>query len=276
MKTKYEVRVGSFNYYVQYFWINFVIGSKIINHYKVNFFSQLLFTIGTILVLLFFGKIFLENFGSLIGWEFDDYFIFVIMTTMLHQISGLFWFSKQLKYQIYGLRKFNFYLYIPGNRFLVYCFYEPRNYWCFIILQIFILCIYSIYFESFSSSLLILFIFISFLLVLSYITIFYFLDSFSWYFVELGKTLSSEVFEPIESMGSRRVPGDFLQFSSVKYLFMFTPAYFIATLLIPLANGVIPPYFFEYLLVICGIVIVSIIGIVINWNYGIKRYEAFG
>ena len=70
--------------------------------------------------------------------------------------------------------------------------------------------------------------------------------------------------------------GKFFQETKLKYVLNIFPMYFIALLLVPIwSNNITSEVYFQFALLII-LTIITFIILMINWHYGLKRYEAFG
>jgi hypothetical protein len=263
-----------FIHFVKYFWANLVIGWEITTEFKPNFYSAIFIEIFYGFVFLSYGFIFISNFNEVLNWGFKDYLLFYFFDGLIIFISGLFWWNKQLKWRI-TRGEFNNYLYLPGNRFFNYILSFSLSGIIFIIIESLIFIPFIIYFYSISFLNILLVILILFFLIILLTTSFLFFDSFSWRFLELGKILSDNILikgRPI----LRQFPATIFQDFRFKYLLMFFYSYFVATIIVPIfQNKQVPDLLFQISIILFLITIFSI-GIWINWEYGLKKYEAYG
>ena len=264
----------NFKHYLIYFWENYKIGLKEQFEYKTNLYIGIFLWISFSITTLIFGKILFDNFGDAINWNFLDYVIFFAFSNFLRDISGLFWYNKQLKYSIFELKKLNFYLNIPGIRFFNYSLSRSFNGTIFFMGEFLIFMVYILYNRNFNIIFLDELLISCFLIILLHISVFYFLDSFSWRFMELGKTLSNKIhWEMDEALV--KFPGIFFNQNKFHFILFLLPVYFGSTLIVPLFQGFIPNYFYTQILIIIFLNIFFSIVIFFNWRYGLKNYEAF-
>ena len=264
----------NFKHYLNYFWENYKIGLKEQVEYKtnlyLNFFIWFIFNIA----FLMFGKILFDNFGDVLNWNFLDYIIFITLSGFLFDMSGIFWFNKKIKDSIFELKKMNFYLNIPGIRFFNYSLSKSFNSTIFSTTELLLFMSYVLYNRPFDIIFLDELLLSCILIFLLHITSFYFFDSFSWRFMELGKTLSENLtFKTNEIL--LRFPGAFFNNYKFYFVLFLLPVYFGSTLIVPLFQGFIPNYFYTQILIIIFLNIFFSIVIFFNWRYGLKNYEAF-
>ena len=265
----------NFKHYLNYFWENYKLGLKEQFEYKTNLYIGIFLWVTFSVTILIFGKILFDNFGDVVNWNFLDYIIFIAFSNLIYDVSGLFWFDKQLKDSIFKEKKLNFFLNIPGIRFFNFSLSRGFNGTIFLTAEFLIFITYILYNRSFIIIFLDELLLCCFLLFISYISVYYFFDSFSWRFMELGKVYSEKLYgEGNEIL--RSVPGVFFNKNKFYFILFLFPTYFVSTLIVPLFQGFIPNYFYTQILIIIFLNIFFSIGIFFNWRYGIRKYEAFG
>jgi ABC-type uncharacterized transport system permease subunit len=272
-----DIRYKNHNYgfihFIKYFWVNLIIGIKTMTEFKANFYSSIFKNSIMFFSSIFFLKILANKFGEIIGWSFMDFiifFYFVILIQGLSEIIGDCKFEKDLKNG-----KLNIFLQKPGNLFFNYIFYSRGS-------SIMFLSIHSTYFLCFIFYNLdinfirfIISILISLILAITFFLFRSFLDSFSFLFFELGQILRNNIYEELYFI-SRGYPLNFFEKSAFKLFIMFFPLYYVSTLIVPIfQNKQVPDLLFQISIILFLITIFSI-GIWINWNYGLKKYEAYG
>ena len=265
----------NFKHYLNYFWENYKIGLKEQFEYKTNLYIGIFLWTSFNISILIFGKILFDNFGDVISWNFLDYIIFLAFSNFLFDFSGLFWFNKQIKYSIFELKKLNFFLNIPGIRFFNFSLSRSFNGTILFLTEFLIFMTYILYNRSFNIIFLDELLISCILISILYICVFYFLDSFSWRFMNLGETLSKNISWEVNGL-LKQIPGVFFNKNKFYFLLFLFPTYFISSLIVPLFQGFIPNYFNTQILTIVLLNVFFCIGIFFNWKYGLKNYEAFG
>ena len=265
----------NFKHYLNYFWENYKIGLKEQVEYKTNLYIGIFLWVTFSVTILIFGKILFDNFGDVVNWNFLDYIIFIAFSNLIYDVSGLFWFDKQLKDSIFKEKKLNFFLNIPGIRFFNFSLSRGFNGTIFLTAEFLIFITYILYNRSFNIIFLDELLLCCFLLFISYISVYYFFDSFSWRFMELGKVSSEKLYDEGNDL-LRSIPGVFFNKNKLYFLLFLFPTYFVSSLIVPLFQGFIPNYFNIQILIIILLNIFFSIGIFFNWKYGIRKYEAFG
>jgi ABC-type uncharacterized transport system permease subunit len=272
-----EMRNKNYNYggfhFIQYFWTNFKIGIKVMIEYKANFYSSIFKNSIVFFSSIFFLKVLENKFGEIIGWNFVDFvvfFYFIALTQCLSAIMGYANFHRDLK-----RGDLNIFLQKPGNIFLNYILYSRGS----TIVATTVHSTYSLIFIFYSLDVeiirFLISILISIILAISLFLFRYFLDSFSFYFFELGRILRRDLYNELHQV-SRKFPMGFFENSKLELIFMFFPLYFVSTLIVPLFQGKqVPDLLFQISIILFLITIFSI-GIWINWEYGLKKYEAYG
>jgi hypothetical protein len=264
----------NFFHYLKYFWTNFIISWKTMIEFKPNFFSLIIAEFFWSPCFLFFGYIFTNKFGEIIGWSFIDFVIFYYFNNLIWFIYGIFCFHKNLKIKI-TKGELNKYFYIPGNKFLNFYLHSESNFLTLSLIQSLFYLPFIFYFSNVSFISFFASLFLCLLISFTISVIHSFLNSLSWYFLELGFITSVEINWRINQT-LRQIPGTLFTNSKFKYLVMLFPMYFVSTLVVPvLQRKLVPDLLFQITILILLITVFSI-GIYINWNYGLKKYEAYG
>ena len=265
----------NFKHYLIYFWENYKIGLKEQFEYKTNLYIGIFLWATFSITTLIFGKILFDNFGDIVNWNFLDYIIFLAFSNLIIDMSGLFWYDKQLKQIIFKEKKMNFFLNIPGIRFFNFSLSKSFNSTILSSIEFSIFITYILYNRNFNIIFFDELLISCALIFISYILVFYFLDSFSWRFMELGKVFSENLYDEGNDI-LRSIPGVFFNKNRLYFLLFLFPTYFVSSLIVPLFQGFIPNYFNIQILIIILLNIFFSIGIFFNWRYGIRKYEAFG
>jgi len=264
----------NFKHYFNYFKENFKISLKERLEYKVNFFTSLVYELSDVALVIFFSYIFSNFLGDDLNWHFIDFIILAFFGNLIHIFSGTFWYSKQLNWRI-KKGDLNQFLYRPGNKILNYILSKGYNGVIHLIVDIIIYLPFLIILTNFTFLSFIYCLLVSILLIYLFIITFYFLDSWSWHTLEFGKILSQNILEEVNEVLYVN-PGSFFKNTNFKYIFFIMPIYFVATIIVPLfQNKSVENLWFQIILIIIICIIFTIITI-INWKYGLKKYEAFG
>ena len=263
----------NFKHYLIYFWENYKIGLKEQLEYKPNFYIGIILWTTFNIGILIFGKVLFDNFGDIVNWTFLDYIIFIAFSSVLYDTSKLFWFNKGIKHNIFVLKKLNFFLSIPGIRFFNFSLSKSFNATIFLLIDFLIYITYILFNRKFNIIFLDELLLSSFLIILLYISCFYFLDSFSFKLMEFGNTLSKLSWDLNKTL--KQFPGVFFNQNGFYFLLFISPVYFVSTLIVPLFQGYIPNYFYTQILIIILLNIFFTIVIFFNWKNGLKNYEGF-
>lgn len=260
--------------YFEYFITGLKLSFKERVEYKANFLTSTLSELGETFSLLVFAYIFSSNF-ELLDWTFVDFIILFFFGNLVHTLSGIFWYTKQINYRIkQGF--FNSLFYLPGNRFFNYLFLKGYNPVIHVVIDTIIFLPIIIIMATFTLKSIVLTLLLTLLLSYFFLITFYFLDSFSWFFVDIGKILSENVLEKINDKILYTYPGTIFSKTNIKYVLLIMPMYFVATLIVPtLQNKTNNDFNFNIIIIITLSIIFTIVT-AINWHYGLKRYEAFG
>ena len=270
---KYINKNYRFNYkhYLRYFWENQIIGLKSITEYRVNSINIILLEIFDILIINIFGFLIMSKFGNLIDWTFKDFFTFFIFQNTLYLFVGFFSWSKKLN-EFIKLGELNMYLSRPGNIFLNYFFINkmspilylsiniPFLIWIFLTIKVDIINYFLIFF-------------VSIILILFFIILWQFFESFAFLFLESRQILFTFFLTVRENL--KIFNSNFFSGTNFKYFLYLFPIYFVGTLIIPLTQNKIPENLLEQIVFIILLLIFLTFITFVNWKYGIKRYEAF-
>ncbi len=252
---------------------SFKISFREIVEYKASFISAIIIAFFWNAAYLLFGYVLVDQFGDLIGWSFIDYILFVYVVSLVNDNSGLFWFSKSLSWTITE-GNFNTFLFRPGNPFLIYYANIEFNGAALVLIDGLFFIPFIWYFGSYSLfNILIMTMFILLLIILLAFA-FAFFNSFSFYFLKLGKSLGDN-YEYFNKF-LRSYPGSYFIKTPILYFMYISPIFFASTLLIPIAKFGFSSDLIYYVLIILILLFIFIMGCIINWHYGLKGYEAYG
>lgn len=262
---------------LDYIRVNFFIVFKKMLEYKSNFFFFAIEHIIYIASLSISFNIFFSQFFEIISWQLEDYILFFVLMDWISAIGGIFFWRWPFLNQLITKGDFNIFLVRPINVFwgyffsnlnsglLVYTIINPIIH-LFILIYFFDIQIYNI----FLGILIWVAVFVCQVLVSECVH--------SFEFLKKGSSISIyRLTDTINYGYANQYP--FQLFNGVKYkgfFLIFTPMFFIGSLLIPILRGY-PIWNIELQLTILFALFVICLGVLVfNWKYGLKRYEAFG
>lgn len=275
MIEKYFVKVGSLKYNLAFFWTNFVISFKASIEYKVNFYMTLLNGLAFIPTLLLFGYVLYSVILNQFSWTIVEYVLFIFLIDLYMDITGYFHAGKSLENLIKS-GDLNMYLTKPTNPFISYAFAKSFNTALFILITIMSYSIILLILDFRTTVLdLLLGVFLFIVLCLIGALFYQFLISFTWFILE-SDFFFRDLKWRIEYEVLGRYPALFFEKWNFLFLIMIFPSYYISSWLISIISfSQVSIEYFE-IIILVSITFISILGIIINWKYGLKRYEAFG
>jgi ABC-type uncharacterized transport system permease subunit len=249
-----------------------IIAFKRFFEYKPNFYAVVLTQI-VFGIKFVFGYLVIDNFQDVIGWDFLDYSIFLYAASTTVIIMGTLYFSPKLDLMI-PRGELNQYLIKPGNRFLVRYMSRITSMPIFFIMDQVLILPFILYFANYTFLSLVLFFTSLLFLGIGLLFLMLFLDSLNFYWLGVERPFSNAV------NSTRNVlsvyPAKFFQGNDYKYFFMILPTFFVATLSVPLLqNNSIENLGFQLQFISIFLLIV-ISGTLLNWHFGLKKYEAYG
>ena len=241
--------------------------------YKASIYSATLIQLVYYLVYTLFFYIMAINFSDIIIWKIEDYILYFLFIGVVADMGGVMFWRNQL---FFVLRNgyFNSLLPKPINPFLKKFIGGIAPYgiifMCISIILIpFVIWIFKIKFETF-----LLPIIIISLLVILMSSLFLFIES-----IEFIQLKLSEVFHfPIKNLINinEMYPAPYFLDTKLRFGFLFVPFFYVGSLVIPLFRGY-PVWNLQFQIIsIIFFITLFILGIIVNWHYGLKRYEAFG
>lgn len=240
--------------------------------YKANFYSSFFLFFFWYLAQFIFLLVLSNNFGTYIGWSFNEFVLFIIFVNLIWNILGLFNWGGGL-YIAITKGNLNVLLPRPLSTKLKFYFYNLDETGLFFILSnvvyIFGLIFYfkPVFYFSF-------FGFVSIFLLMVFFTLLWLtFDSFNFYSPKF-----SEIFIGVRFIEDNLqfYPGKFFEETKLKLILNLFPMYFVSSLLVPIwSNNITSQIYFQFYLM-CTLLIITVLILMINWHYGLKRYEAFG
>lgn len=271
-KNKISTKIG-WKRNINYFKENINIVFKKLIEYKINFYMSALTQLAITFTLILSLYVISTNFGDIIDWEFNDFMIFMLAYDLIFTISGIFSWTGNIKTAItYG--RLNNYINKPINRIIAFKFKSlssPALSMTFfgIIKSIIIIYIFKIKFFNLFLGLIIFLLIIMFTIAMRFL-----IDSIGFFSFGLYHILFS-IFGFSQSI-LRNYPEHFFKNAPFRNALLIFPAVFISILLVPiLANKNIESFSY-YIIILISLIIISTIGTLINWYYGLKKYEAYG
>lgn len=243
---------------------------KYIIEYKINFYSMFFSELGNafsyILILLS-----LDTLNLIPEWTLEDYILFVLLSQISLYIYGAFFWGGSIKNYLKS-GKMNNFLIRPIN--VIYQQYFNLNIFGLLglTLNIMYLFVFKYYF-GLSYNVIFIGIPLAIIATIPMFVINFFANSI--YFWNYGIPEIFYIFFGRIRYTSRTYPPTIFSGTNFKYVFMFFPAFYVSFITIPIINGQFPENFWFYNILIFGISAILFIISIINWHYGIKRYEGF-
>lgn len=262
----------NFAHYLSYFRANFKISLIDRFEYKINLYSALFMAIFYYIAILTFGSIIINIIGNEINWTYIDFLLLTCISTIIHFTSGMFLYGKELKKKIL-CGYFNKLLCKPGNPFLNHILDFSPNY---IILIPLLLIIFVPFFYTYSSITLyslVISLPIFLILILLAVSIHQLIISISFYFLNLGDDLAN--FYDANFSVAYQYPGQIFENSNIKLVLVLFYGYFISIILVPLIQNKVVRNLWINIGTILFITILCISLTLLNWHFGLKRYEGY-
>lgn len=260
-----------FLHYWNYFKVNYIISLKSLFEYKSNLYASLFIVLFWDLAIIGFG-FFFEDFLSIINFSLADYFLYLFLIYSISNLTWLFLDEKEL--ELFLLRgDFTKFLYIPGNRFLNYFNYIEFNSGVISIGNIVIFLPLILYYGNYSFQYCLLIILVYFLSLLLNIFTLQIINAINFYYYKASQSLFSTFFA-VDEINMSYTPL-FFEKSKFGLVVVLFQTFFIAKLVLPLFKGEIIDHFWFYILILFGITSTLIIGTLILWHYGLRRYEGY-
>lgn len=250
----------------------FILLLKKFVEYKSNLYSSffvfLIWYLSQLVLVLTLSK----NFGSDIGWSFNEFLLFIILVNLTWNVLGLFNWGSGL-YMAITKGNLNTLLSKPLGVKLKFYFYNLDETGLFFIISNFFYILFLIIFFEPQIHFSLFALFALFLVMIFFTLVWFTFDSFNFYSVGL-----SQIFIPFRVIEDslQFFPGKFFQETKLKYFLNIFPLYFVAVLLVPIwSNNITSEVYFQFFLLII-LTIITFCILMINWHYGLKKYEAFG
>jgi ABC-type uncharacterized transport system permease subunit len=89
-----------FRYYFNYFFEYFKISFKSLTEFKTNLYNLLLIELFLAIAFVTMSFVLSDNFGFLIGWGIIEFLLLYYISSLIKDLSGLFYFNKGLSYKL--------------------------------------------------------------------------------------------------------------------------------------------------------------------------------
>lgn len=265
---RFIIKMGrNWNYFKANFklmWINTI-------EYKTNLYTSLailiIYSVIGLLSFILIGDIFDEY----IDWEVADFVIFYVLQYFVGIIAGFFSWGKELHYTL-TQGNLNQFLTKPLNPFIGYIFHTLTG-WQLIsaIFRFFLLIAVFIYFKIVPQNILLVILIILLINILVFV-IHQFLESLEFIKYKLS-SIGDSYWEFTEVFYTN--PAPLFQRFPVKTLLYLWEFYYTGLLLVPLIRGYEITNFGIHFYPLVGFIVLFGIGTLINWHYGLKKYEAY-
>ena len=260
--------------YFNFFLENFIIAFKSLIEFKANLINVIIVHIFQIFTIFVFGYVFINSIGNVIGWTFFEYLLFIVCLTISYSLFAHNFFSFKFLNREITSGNLNQYLFRPGNPLVKYFIMTKFSVVVYLINVIFYM-ILLIFFYKYNVFLIIYSLPLLFLIALAYLIVYFILESISFYFLELGRSLRNTLDQEIVRRVLYFYPANFFEASNLKYFFMLIPISYIATEVVPILSGE-KNSDYSIILILAVIIIVGIIILNFMWKKGLEKYEAFG
>jgi ABC-type uncharacterized transport system permease subunit len=223
--------------------------------------------------MIIFYRIIFDNFGGDLFWTANDFILHMILAAILFALGGIFMWKDALFHFIKD-GELNVFLIRPLNRsYMFYTTHLASPAIVFLLIDFIVLIGFLIY-SKIQLTNLFLGTVVALLIFLFFITVYSFMYSIDLIFLGVSESVGSVLFK-MQSL-FEMYPAPFFLKLSVKYLFMVFPIFFTGTLLIPVIRGYEVWNIGLQFSILIGLIIFFFLGTIINWHYGLKKYEAFG
>ncbi len=252
--------------YVDFFVERMIISKKTNKEYKADFWSMMTFDIVHLLTMMIFYGAVAQLTSSFLGWNRVDFFLFFCINLLMWKnlwLHNLRNFSSRLlrgalNYAL--MRPLNPY-FSMSTRYINWQNFISSIGLLAIVAYVVLINDYSDYFFAF-----LIFIFGS----LYFMAFYNFMSSFEFFFKKF------ELFEILMKVNSsvRQFTPKAFDTLSFKYVFYMVPTGVCTFSVIYILNGHLDEVL-VYIPYALGLFLFFILGIVVNWHYGIKNYEGY-
>ena len=274
MIEKYDVKIGSLKYNLQLFWTNFIINWKGVVEYKPNFYSVLIFNSVYICIYVLFAIVLNNLILEELSWGIKEFILFIFLTEIFVDTVGIFHFGRGLV-TMHKNGTLNSYLTKPTNVLLSAFSIQRFNPTLFILTNLMIYLPIIIYLFDFQFVNIVYGVLLFIMLIIIQTLVVHFIMSLGFIAYELEEIAGRMYWEAGYGILAR-YPAQFFQ-NRINVLMVVSifPVYFISMWIVPLLSfGSFEVRQFE-IIILSVVTLISLLGIVVNWKYGLKRYEAF-
>jgi ABC-type uncharacterized transport system permease subunit len=251
-----------------YFLARIDIGLKQNKEYKINFYSSLINDIGVIFTSFIFYTVYSSLIGDdLLNWNTYDYFVYVLLAMGASKFHRLFGFHQLRRILLRGT--LNMALVRPIHPYIFFLFTSFSGFRLVSYPITYITLIISIIFGDYSNYFFALIIYIYGIL---YYAIAYSVIYGTAFFIKENSSFIM-IYESMQGVISRFTPKLFQEgfLFHIAILFPMSIASFL-TINILKGNFLLLDYLYHSFIIFIVLVIINIM----QWHYGLKKYEAFG
>ncbi len=259
---------------LDYFKTNLVLTCKALFEYKANFYVSIFEQFWYYITYFVFFVVVSDNFSSVVNWSFADFLLFALIIDFIHVGFGLFFWNFDLQSSIVR-GDLNSNIIRPINPLVSYSFFRlSKGAIFFIISNFLVFPIFILYFGYEFHNIFLSFI-IGLLIYLDLIFMGMFVVSISFFSFGLADFLGEVVGAGIHQI-SKNYPFQFFERTAFKVVLLGIPLFFTSSLLMPLLKGVDVWNMKLQLMILFCTLIFFLMGSLLSWHYGLKKYEAFG
>ncbi len=251
--------------------IQFILALKQLKEYKIDFFMGFLVNVSLTITYLFFYYFFNDLSNGILDWNFYDFILFFFMGFFSSLFLRFFW----VRMLVFILKrgKLNTILSKPVNPFFFLVLHEIRGSFIPFTFILFIITLSLIFISQDYSNFLFAFliVLIGFLIQVLFLNVIF---SMAFFTKGLVNYLFEIYYRNLNSTVETYTPKFFENTKIVELVYLF-PVAFIDYFFIEILKGRTTEVFvylpnFLFFGLICFIILL------IEWHYGLKKYEAFG
>lgn len=257
----------------EYLKVNIMILNKKLIEYKTNLWSSVITQIFFLFSFYIIFMVLVTNFGDIIGWTAEDYFIFLLILDIFFCLGGIFFWKEDL-FQIIKKGDLNQHILRPTNTFLSYINSNLNPAGLIMVIINFITLIGFFYFLKIGLIKFIISLLLGLVFAFEYILFTQFYQSFEFWFKN-SSNYFREIFNSIHGV-LQSYPYQLFSVSKIKYFILIIPTTYFSSIIMPyLKNESIPDLKLQIIIFII-VNIILIFTTIYNWKQGLKKYEAFG
>lgn len=255
--------------YFEVFITKSLISLKENKEYKTQLWSVILFDIMIFLVMIFFYSVFGELVFEFLNWSTYDFLIFFCLNMLAAKVIWMHFLKVFASRLLNG--ELNLYLVRPINSYFMANSMTINGANIVTGLAYLLLTILLIYFGNYSYYLL---AFLIFILGCIYYLIFHNFIASLAFFMKSSEFLVNLVNRRLNFAIEEYTPKLFYK-TPFQWIAFSMPSAFYAFFVMEALNGRFD-LLIEFSIYLLGVFIVLFIGLIFEWHYGLKRYEAYG